>query len=179
MERFKLAAEHNLGVFFLANARLRPPRGGRVLQYDPKSQAWREPFTGRTSDDDVDLEGPFTYFLSTTTAPRLEPTFEISPLLTRLPPSPSGPPSMDLTILRPLRDPRVQSAGKDGTEAWKPRAKEVLGMAYRAGAHVDLTYPAGGGQAEVRGDGEVVVETFRCGGFIWTPTVRFERGCRC
>ena len=78
---------------------------------------------------------------------------------------------MDVVVLRPLRDPRVRASGtqEEKEEAWRVRATEVLGWAYRDGGHVDLTYTSG--EAEVRGSGEVIVETFRCGGFDWTPEV--------
>ncbi len=146
------------------------------MQYDPHTQNWAKPFTSTYTypDGDVKLDGPFTYLLSTTTTPRLEPTFVISPLLATLPPSEADPPSMDVVILRPLRDPRVRSKRTEAEqgEIWKTRAREVLGWAYMEGGHVDLTYPVKGDKdAEVRGEGEVVVETFRCGGFEWTPSV--------
>jgi hypothetical protein len=80
---------------------------------------------------------------------------------------------MDIVILRPQRDPRVTAASTvaEKEEAWKDRAREVLGAAYNDGAHVNLTYGKEGRGTQVQGEGEVVVETFRCGGFEWTPTV--------
>ncbi|CAD6570227.1 MAG: hypothetical protein TREMPRED_005672 [Tremellales sp. Tagirdzhanova-0007] len=165
LERFGLAAKANLGVFFHASVRLIPPPDGRVTQYNPHTQSWVDLAV-------YDLQGPFTYLLSTTTAPRLEPTFVIAPLLTKYPPL-STDLSMDLVILRPLRDPRVraESTLAQQEEVWKLRAGEVLGQAYNNGAHVDLTYMKGGGaNTEIRGTGEVVVEYFRCAGFDWTPT---------
>ena len=125
------------------------------------------------SSDQVQLEGPFTYLLSTTTTPRLEPEFIISPLLSRIPPASDDPPSMDLIIVRPLRDPRVQTQISDTQkqEIWKARAREILGWAYNQGGHVDLTYDEHE-EAEKQGKGDVVVEIFRCGGFEWIPAVR-------
>nr|WVH01964.1 acylglycerol kinase [Naematelia aurantialba] len=171
LERFRIAAEQNLGVFFQADVRLLPPHGGQVKQYDPSTGAWATPFT---TESDT-LPGPFTYLLSATLTPRLEPTFVILPLLATLPPDPAEPPTMDIIILRPLRDPAVRSALATGgqeaaSEAWKVRVRHVVGWAYKGGGHVDLTYPLDGGEAEMKGNGEVVVETFRCGGFEWTPT---------
>ncbi|ORY33148.1 ATP-NAD kinase-like domain-containing protein [Naematelia encephala] len=171
LERFKIAADQNLGVFFKADVRLIPPHSGKIKQYDPSVGNWVDPFT---FGEDT-LSGPFAYFLSTTTTPRLEPSFVISPLLATLPPNPSDPPTMDIIVLRPLRDPAVRSAlasrgDEAASETWKSRIRQVMGWAYKGGGHVDLTYPAHRGETEVKGGGEVVVETFRCGGFEWVPT---------
>jgi len=177
IERFKIAAEQNLGVFFRANVTLIPPKDGSVKQYQPTSEDWVEPFTTTSTgvNGTFTLKGPFTYLLSSTTAPRLEPSFVISPLLATLPPNPQDNPTMDITILRPSRDPAISQStqslySEEISERWKKRAKEVLGWAYKEGGHVDLTY-SGEGEAEIRGDGEVVAETFRCAGFIWEPIV--------
>jgi hypothetical protein len=180
VERFKIAAQENVGVFFSAKVRLTKTSQGKVEQYRPSSRAFGAPFTAEISDEgDVVLEGPFAYFLSTTTTPRLEATFVINPTLeTNRPESPS----MDIVIMRPMRDPRVSKAAEEGgdkaaSEAWKPRPWEVLGQAYNNGAHVNMLYNDDGSSsvADSRGgahDGEnVVVETFRCGGFEWTPSV--------
>lgn len=135
----------------------------------------------------VELEDDFAYFLSSATCARLEPTFVISPLINRLP---SSGDSIDVTIIRPGRDPRLrqvlndlgygsimearqardEKAMKAASEAWIPRAWEVLGKAYEEGAHVDLTYGQNG-DVETKGTGERVVEVYRCSGFEWTPSV--------
>lgn len=105
-----------------------------------------------------------------------------------------------ITVLRPLRDPCVlstfpASSGSDQSERpdrgdrserWAKRAHEVLGKAYHNGAHIDLTYPLNKGEnkgnvsgegdgeegceAEVKGQGEPVVELYRCAAFSWKPT---------
>lgn len=180
VERFKFAAQENVGVFFSAKVRLTKTTQGKVEQYRPSSRAFGAPFTADISDEgDVVLEGPFAYFLSTTTTPRLEATFVINPTLETNPPE---SPSMDIVIMRPMRDPRVSNAAEEGgdkaaSEAWKPRPWEVLGQAYNNGAHVNMLYNDDGSSsvADSRGeahDGEnVVVETYRCGGFEWTPSV--------
>ncbi|KAL7421279.1 hypothetical protein Q5752_004164 [Cryptotrichosporon argae] len=184
-ERFKLAAQANLGVFYRADAVLLPVAGASVTQYDPHSDMFVAPFTSTATDGRVELAGPFTYLLSSTLVPRLEPTFVIAPTLQTHPPT---SPSMDVVVLRPLRDPRVRATlGVDVAESrqtdpqaagavWAERAVEVLGQAYSEGAHVALTYPVSPGgagakpwAAQAGGDGEVVVEVYRCGGFEWTP----------
>lgn len=168
LERFKVAAQRNLGVFFQAKVKLHGPQGGAVQQYDPQTKSFIAPYT--IEGDMVD--GPFTYLLSTTTCERLEPTFVINPTLKFLP-ADSQMPTMDLIILRPLRDPHVRSATttEEQQERWKARAMEVIGHAYKGGGHVDLLYPPDGGETRSEGDGEVVVETFRVGGFEWIPSV--------
>lgn len=168
LERFKLAAERNLGVFFQARVRLLPSNGSSVKQYDPKSKSFVSPYTTNTEDT---INGPFTYLLSTTVCERLEPAFVINPTIKSCPPD-AGFASMDVVILRPLRDPDVRNANAgDRPEKWKKRAMEIIGHAYKEGAHVDLLYPEDGGETKVDGEGDVAVETFRVGGFEWTPTV--------
>jgi hypothetical protein len=169
LERFKVAAQRNLGVFFEAEVKLTAPSGSTVQQYDPRTKTFVSPYT---TDGTNTLKGPFTYFLSTTICDRLEPTFVINPTLKSLP-SHSETSSMDIVILRPLRDPHVRAAGDvdEQQERWKKRAMEVIGCAYKGGGHVDLTYPDDGGETELDGQGAVVVETFRAGGFEWKPTV--------
>lgn len=163
-----MAAERNLGVFFQARLRLLPSQNSTIQQYDPRTKKFVAPFTVKGDT----LEGPFTYVLSTTICERLEPTFVINPTLKTIPSESSG--TMDLVILRPLRDPDVRQADpSERPELWKKRAMEVIGQAYNGGRHVDLRYPNEGGPTvkEGNGDGQVAVETFRVGGFEWIPTV--------
>lgn len=107
LERFKLAARLNVGEFYAASVTLRGP----VKQWDPKAQAWAAPFTVKSQHEGEGEEAglafgeeEFAYFLASSTTPRLEPTFEILPTL-----SEPGEGTMDLLIMRPRRDPRVQS----------------------------------------------------------------------
>lgn len=172
LERFKMAAAQNISVFFQANVALTPPRGGNVQQYDPSSGQWVAPFTGTAGEQGWgthQLQGPFAYFLSATTTGRLEPTFVIVPTLE----SP-GEDTMDIVVVRPMRDPRVKAdinSGGDGTSVWPPRMMEVFQAAYDSGKHVNLVYDgSGASQPAKAGQQDVVVETFRCGGFRWTPT---------
>ncbi|BEI84865.1 hypothetical protein CcaverHIS002_0502660 [Cutaneotrichosporon cavernicola] len=168
IERFKLAAAANISVFFPARVQLFPSTTG-VRMYDPRTKDWNT-----VPEEDYTLEGPFGYFLSTTTTPRLEPTFVVAPTLARLPPAPHEG-TMDIVVLRPMRDPKVRAAD-DKAAAWAPRAKEVLGAAYDDGRHIALVYGRNGCvdlSARVPQHdegGEPVVEVFRCAGFEWTPT---------
>ena len=155
-------------MFFQARVDFIAPHGGAIQQYDPKTKSFSAPYT--TNEDS--LEGPFTYLLSTTICERLEPTFVINPTLKSIATSPETP-TMDIVILRPLRDPHVRavSGAEDQQERWKSRAMEVIGHAYKGGGHVDLLYPEDGGETKADGEGEVVVETIRAGGFEWIPIV--------
>ncbi|TXT09060.1 hypothetical protein VHUM_02534 [Vanrija humicola] len=163
LERYKLAAAANIAEFFPADVELVPDSERGVRQYDPRTRA--------EAGGRVRLNGPFTYFLTTNSTARLEPTFVIAPTLASLPRD-EGERTTDIVILRPLRDPAVRKAiddGGDGGAQWVARAKEVLGGAYQDGRHVQFTY-AGPGPVEDAGPGDVVVETFRAAGFTWRPT---------
>lgn len=143
IERYAMAAAKNLGVFF--NAKVRLSDGKKWNHKTKKFEA-----------SEQELKGPFTYLVSCTTVDRLEPTFVIAP--TRRLEKESLDGTMDVVIMRPLRDPKVRDAD-DKAAAWAERAKEVLGAAYEEGRHVELEYEAG----------ESVVEVFRCTGFEWVP----------
>ncbi|ORX39162.1 ATP-NAD kinase-like domain-containing protein [Kockovaella imperatae] len=187
IERFKVAASQNMSVAFKADAVL---RGTRVRQYSPKTKSFIEPFTisdasisassssssSSSSTKEWVVPGPFSYFLSTTTANRLEQAFVVAPTLSLLPPgSEDGGPSMDIIIIRPGRDPSVIAAQDQGEEATgKMRAKrlgEIAGNIYKNGSHVNLTFARDeSGSLEHGGEGEVAVEVFRAQGFDWIPT---------
>ncbi|WVQ81096.1 hypothetical protein IAT38_003218 [Cryptococcus sp. DSM 104549] len=194
-ERFRMAAQQNAGLWWDATARLFPVTSagtsgeGRVEQWNPRKGEWVEVYTAgpqsEGADGGVNLPGPFSYFLSTSTVDRLEPTFVISPQTSLRSNPASSAAYIHIVLLRPLRDPRVRAA-PEGERAgkWTERAFEVLGKAYAAGAHVDLTYPSTGaaqgeaegqGAAETKGLGEVVVEYFRCGSFEWEPVSSSEQ----
>ena len=192
VERFKIASAQNLPVAFHARAIL---KGDITRQYSPKSRSFIEPFTPvKAPSDDWELDGPFSYFLSTTIANRLEPAFVIAPTLSTIPPTSStsanvstqreassskaqsSRPTMDIIVIRPERSPLIRAAEAKGEEASSAaRAKlvgEIAGKIYDNGKHVDLIYPADpNGPLEMGGDGDVVVEVFRAEGFEWIPTV--------
>lgn len=176
LERFKMAAERNLGVFFQAKLKLIPSTGSSFKQYDPRTRSFVDPFT--TGVGGI-LDGPFTYLLSTTVCERLEPTFVINPTIRTISPDQEDG-TMDVVVLRPLRDPDVARARpEERSDRWKSRAVEVIGNAYKHGAHIDLTYLEEGGKTTPRGHGAVAVEVFRVGGFEWQPTVSCAVGVRC
>ncbi|KAH9174251.1 hypothetical protein EDB89DRAFT_1954009 [Lactarius sanguifluus] len=156
IERFKIAAAQNATTWYRARARLLEP----VQRYDVASGAFVT-----LAEEQQELLGPFAYFLSTVNVDRLEQHFRIAPLQRSLPP-PHGTQTMDVLIIRPLRDPSLE--GKDGEaerEGFKDRIWGALGGAYQDGAHVHARYANPDGKK----DGPVVVEYFRVGGWEWIP----------
>jgi hypothetical protein len=154
IERFKIAAAQNATTWYRARARLLDP----VQRYDTASGAF-------VAQEPCELLGPFAYFLSTVNVDRLEPQFRITPLQRSLPP-PHGAQTMDVLVVRPLRDPSLE--GKDGEverEKFKERVWSAIGGAYQDGAHIHARYDSPDGQ----GDGVPVVEYFRVGGWEWIP----------
>ncbi|KAH9001675.1 ATP-NAD kinase-like domain-containing protein [Lactarius akahatsu] len=155
IERFKIAAAQNATTWYRARARLLGP----VQRYDAASGAFV------ALAEEHELLGPFAYFLSTVNVDRLEQHFRIAPLQRSLPP-PHGTQTMDVLVIRPLRDPSLE--GKDGEaerEVFKDRIWGALGGAYQDGAHVHARYANPDGKK----DGPVVVEYFRVGGWEWIP----------
>lgn len=106
------------------------------------------------------LEGPFVY-LTAALLSRLEATFVLAPLRTT---APSNPPTIDLVVMRPLRDPATRALVQEGKEeeareGFVAKVWEVTKGAYSGGQHLGIVYPGGEG----------VVEYYRCGGFGWKP----------
>ena len=156
IERFKLAAVQNQTTWYRARARLLGP----VQRYDTAAGA----FVAQEQES-CELHGPFAYFLSTVNVDRLEPHFRIAPLQRSLPP-PHGAQTMDVLVVRPLRDPSLE--GKDGPaerEKFKERIWSAIGAAYQDGAHIHARYANPDGEA----DGPPMVEYFRVGGWEWIP----------
>jgi hypothetical protein len=159
IERFKIAAAQNATTWYRARARLLDP----VQRYDTVSRAF-------VAQEPCEILGPFAYFLSTVNVDRLEPQFRITPLQRSLPPA-HGAQTMDVLIVRPLRDPSLE--GKDGEverEKFKERVWSAIGGAYQDGAHIHARYDSPDGQ----GDGVPVVEYFRVGGWEWIPVSVLE-----
>lgn len=180
VERFKLAAQQNITRWYRARVRLfvSPPAvPGATLTpgvevYDPAKDQFVLCGGGETSLDGsvVELEGPFTYFLSTTNADRLEPTFRIVPKQSTFPaPSLSSPATMDVVVVRPLRDPSIADASEQNRQAFAQKCMTVVGGAYRDGAHIKMRYGSSGEIVEGQGEGPTVVEYFRCNGWEWIP----------
>ncbi|KAG5645856.1 hypothetical protein DXG03_005198 [Asterophora parasitica] len=166
IERFKIAAQKNSTKWYTSYVKLLPaPGAGRVQIYDPSVKAF---VTHPDSDGDdpiVDLDGPFAYFLSTVNVDRLEPKFRITPLSRALPPDEA---SCEVVIVRPLRDPSVEWDTKEARESWVSKLWQIMGGAYQDGVHIDLRYDEKG-KIVTGGEGPLVVEYVRCGGWEWIP----------
>ena len=166
IERFKLAAAQNETTWYRARARLLPP----VQRYDATADAL-VPVSEKEKEEPLELQGPFAYFLSTVNVDRLEPLFRMAPLQRALPPPP-GEPTMDVIVVRPLRDPSLEGkAGEGERKRYKERIWGAIGGAYQDGAHIRARYDAQDGKA----DGPLIVEYFRVKGWEWIP-VRLPSG---
>ncbi|KAG6865872.1 hypothetical protein C0991_010953 [Blastosporella zonata] len=166
IERFKVAAEKNSTKWYSSEVKLLPaPGAGRVQIYDPATKAF---VTHPESDDDdpiVDVDGPFAYFLSTVNVDRLEPAFRITPLARTIPPVEAA---CDVIMVRPMRDPAISHDTPEARTNFVSKMWMVLGGAYDDGAHIEIHHDNEGGLTP-DGDGPLVVEYIRCGGWEWIP----------
>ncbi|CAL1703829.1 unnamed protein product [Somion occarium] len=144
IERFKIAAQQNITRWYHARVKLVPSHEHESVElYDVS----RRSFIAVTEEGSIELEGPFTYFLSTVNVDRLESLFRIAPLHATLP---SRTPALDIVIVRPLRNPTINDDSEGSRLRFAEQGGIVLGGAYRDGAHS-------------------VVEYYRCGGWEWIP----------
>ncbi|KAK0459458.1 ATP-NAD kinase-like domain-containing protein [Desarmillaria tabescens] len=164
IERFKIAAANNAKKWYYSHVKLLPTSTGLVQLFEPSSNTFIDHPESVTHDPIVDLYGPFAYFLSTVNVDRLEPAFRITPLARELP---SKGPSCDIVIIRPFRGGTMMDTS-EAREAFIPTLFSVLGGVYQNGAHVSLRYHKGG-TISAEGDGSLVVEYIRCGGWEWIP----------
>jgi len=170
LDRFKTAAQKNSNRWFDSNVKFLPAAGAGVVQiYDPETKSFIDhPESDPDDDIIVDVFGPFAYFLATVNADRLEPTFRIAPCSSDIPPTEA---TFDVIIVRPLRNPKITMDSSEARDAFVPALWAVMNAAYQNGDHVNLRYQEDG-SISVGGDGPLVVEYIRCGGWEWTP-VRF------
>jgi hypothetical protein len=165
IERFKIAAKNNSGNWYNSYAKFFPaPSVGVVQVYDPDEKAF-VPHDDTDEHDILDMYGPFAYFLSTVNVDRLEPAFRVTPLAKDILPVEA---TCDVIVVRPLRDPTCDWDTPETREAFVPKLWAVLTAAYKNGTHVNLRYSATG-EITAEGDGPVVVEYIRCGGWEWNP----------
>lgn len=180
IERFKIAAQMNATKWYHARANLftvmSAVEGSHLIPcveiFDP-AKGYFVPYHGPGRSEDgrtVTLDGPFTYFLSTVNVDRLEPAFRITPSQVTFPPSPvTAPAMMDVAVIRPLRDPSVNAESDVAREQFAQKTMAVMGGAYRDGAHIQMRYGPQGEIVEGEGQGDTVVEYFRCYGWEWLP----------
>lgn len=129
MERFKIAAEDVLPMKFPGTLTLLPASttgSTSVERYESETKTFQN-----VKEEELVLEGPFAYVLSSTAASRLEAEFVVSPLLVRLPPGSEGGGTMDLVVLRPERSGGVKQDGEvEGGKKWEEVVRGVMGGAY-------------------------------------------------
>lgn len=155
-----MAAQQNITRWYKATVRLVPP----CSLYQPSEDRF-VPY------EDGDLSGPFAYFLSTVNVDRLEPLFRITPLHNSIPPPAlPHPPTLDIVVVRPLRDKTTTDDSQSSREQFSQKCIAVLGGAYQDGAHVKMVYDADGQVHANTGPNEQsVAEYFRCAGWEWIP----------
>lgn len=161
VERFKLATEQNATTWYRGSLNLLGP----VQQYDINTGTLIDLVREDEVGGPMGLVGPFAYFLSTVNVDRLEPLFRIAPLQRTIPPPPDAH-TMDVLVVRPLRD--ISSEGKcdeETREKFKERVWGVFNTAYQDGAHIKARYDSPDGKTK----GTPVVEYFRVGGWQWIP----------
>lgn len=167
MGRFKTAAMQNITRWYYASIKLFPRTGAGVVEvYDPAAGTFVPHEESSEDEPIVDLVGPFAYFLSTVNVDRLEPAFRITPKGKDAPEP--GSAALDLVFVRPMWDPTYTMDSEEARKAFSEKAVAVLTAAYQDGAHVALRY-AEDGSITTEGDGPLVVEYVRCGGWEWDP----------
>lgn len=138
--------------------------------YDPTIKTFIAHPESDEVDQIVDVAGPFSYFLSTINVDRLEPVFTITPLARTMP---IGDATCELVLVRPLRDPSIFVDSTESRTSFAPKLWAVMDAVYQNGTHIDLRY-APGGEVTSSGDGAVVVEYIRCGGWEWVPVSWYQ-----
>lgn len=176
ISRFKVAARNNITRWYRGTTRLRPPEGGRVTAYDHLTGQF-VPFAGDDAkSSEPILRGPFAYFLSTVNVDRLEPSFVITPLQSKIRPESN---TMDIAIIRPHRDPKIpeDSNSAEDHSRFAEKLGLALSMAYRDGAHINLGYSKDGTVMEgISHEGLTnMVEYVRCGAFVWSNVRQLVR----
>lgn len=196
IERFKIASAQNAVRWVEGQLTLREREAHGVQVFDSRERRF-------VPCGDKVLRGPFWYMICPT-VDRLEPSFVPAPFSSPSAKGQhdelARPPDvLDLVLIRPLRDPIVQRhlrgdhARDAAATAWddetsrpareafaKARAAQLTAAMYAEGRHVYLRYPCGGDgvddeQLTEDGEGETVVEYYRCAGYEWCPAPASER----
>ena len=156
LERFKVAAKNNITRWYNSDVVLLSAENGGVSRYNTRTRDFELVQNETESTEGLHIKGPFTYFTSTVNVDRLEPSFMISSLQSKLP---AATACMEIIALRPLRYPSIQGDTPKERENYAEITTAVLSAAYR-GEHADLTLKAGA---------EGIAEYFRCDGWKWIP----------
>jgi len=173
MERFKVAAHQNITRWYDGCAKLFPSKSTGVVEiWNPFDNEFVPHAESDEDDPYVDIDGPFAYFLSAVNVDRLEPAFQIAPLVTA---EPRAGAFLDVVVIRPYRDTSL--SGLEAEEERKRFAEKsgaVWCAVYQSGNHINLRYDQTG-KVVSDGEGELVVEYFRCGGWEWVPDTEDEK----
>ena len=168
VERFKIAAMKNVttwwdGRLILQDASLYNPATKSFLPIESSAEG-----SDSKNKGELVCDGPFSYFVSAL-VDRFEPNFIVAPLRSAADPT---TPSIDIVLIRPLRDTFTQSLLDDGRttpeavrEQFVKRIWGCTGGMYDGGKHVDMRFEGG--------DEDLVVEYYRCGSYTWTPVSTF------
>lgn len=171
IERFKVAARQNITRWYSGCAKLFPSKStGLVEIWNPFDKEFVPHAESEEDNPHVDIDGPFAYFLSTVNVDRLEPAFQIAPLVTA---EPRTGALLDIVVVRPYRDASLSGLeAEEERKVFAEKSGEVLRAAYQSGNHINLRYDSTG-KVVSEGKGELVVEYFRCGGWEWIPVRPF------
>ena len=167
IERFKVAAHQNLTTWYSGCAKLFPSKSTGVVEiWNPFDKEFVPHAESEEDDPYVDIDGPFSYFLSTVNVDRLEPAFQIAPLVTAVPRAGAF---LDVVVIRPYRDASLSGLeAEEERKLFAEKSNAVWFGAYQGGDHINLRYDSTG-KIVSEGEGELVVEYFRCGGWEWIP----------
>lgn len=167
IERFKVAAYQNITRWYSGSAKIFPSKSTGVVEiWNPFDKEFVTHAESEEGDPYVDIDGPFTYFLSTVNVDRLEPAFQITPLVNA---EPRTGAFLDVVVVRPYRDASLTGLeAEEEKKQFAEKSGEVLRAVYQSGNHINLRYDSTG-KVVSEGEGELVVEYFRCGGWEWIP----------
>ncbi|KAF9792456.1 ATP-NAD kinase-like domain-containing protein [Thelephora terrestris] len=173
IERFKVAARQNITRWYSGCAKLFPSSSTGVVEiWNPFDKEFVPHAESEEDNPHVDIDGPFAYFLSTVNVDRLEPAFQIAPLVTA---EPRTGALLDIVVVRPYRDASLSGLeAEEERQVFAEKSGEVLRAAYQSGNHINLRYDPTG-KVVSEGEGELVVEYFRCGGWEWIPDTEDEK----
>ena len=174
LSRFKTAAEKNISRWYPGTVSFRAPQDDELTIYDHRADKFVQFAGDNNNTTEPTVHGPFSYFISTVNVDRLEPSFVISPLYSRIPPRRSA---MDITMIRPCRDPTIQARSEDDHVRFAKKVGMALHAAYRDGAHVTLDFLADGSVNEGGGGSGLLslVEYVRCtGSWHWLNVREYD-----
>lgn len=162
IERFKAAAQMNATKWTYGELTLHPDGSdevGGVQRYSPRTKRFENVGEGK-----VDLEGWFLY-LNAMVTDRLESAFIPAPLSSAFTRPGLPGTSIDVVIIRPMRDPEISIDDEVGVVKFAAtRLGPITAGMYDGGKHIDLLYS----------DAQPMVEYFRCSAYDFIPEVRSE-----